>query len=247
MFPRLYHAHHSLHTEDLPLWLDLARRQGDPILELGCGSGRVLLPLAQAGHRVYGLDNDPGMLVVLREQLTPALCPAVTVWIGDLCAFHLGMAFSLITLPCNTHSTLTAVQRQAALACVRRHLRPGGVFALSLPNPARLRRMPRRGEPEVEESFPHPLDGEPVQVSSAWERDDQYFTMRWHYDHLLPDGRVERLTAEVRHTLAPVKAYLQEIEAAGLQVSQVLGEFDGRAYAPSSDNLIIIATTKLAK
>jgi SAM-dependent methyltransferase len=241
MFPRLYHAHHSRHTEDLPFWLDLAQRQGGPILELGCGSGRVLLPLAEAGQRVYGLDNDPGMLGVLQEQLTPALRPAVTVWVGDLCAFRLAMAFRLVLLPCNTYSTLSAGQRQTTLACVRRHLQPGGVFAVSLPNPARLRRMPPRGEPEVEESFPHPLDGEPVQVSSAWERDDRYFTLRWHYDHLLPDGRVERLTAEVRHTLAPAKTYLQEVESAGLHVGQMLGDFDGQPYSPSSDNLIIIA------
>jgi SAM-dependent methyltransferase len=240
MFPLLYHAHHSLHTEDLPFWLDLARQQGGPILELGCGSGRVLLPLAQAGHQVYGLDSDPGMLAVLRQQLTPALRPAVKVWIGDLCAFHLGAAFSLILLPCNTYSTLTAGQRQAALACVRRHLKPGGIFAASLPGPDRLRRLPRRGEPEIEEVFSHPLDGEPVQVSSAWERDGQYFTLRWHYDHLLPDGHVERLTAEVRHALASLETYTQEIVAAGMQVSQVWGDFDGRAYSPASEGLIFI-------
>ena len=62
MLPLLYHAHHNRYKEDLPFWLELAARHGDPVLELGCGSGRVLLALAQDGYQVYGLDNDPGML-----------------------------------------------------------------------------------------------------------------------------------------------------------------------------------------
>jgi ubiquinone/menaquinone biosynthesis C-methylase UbiE len=48
MFPQLYHIHHNAHTEDLPFWLKLAQQQGGPVLELGCGTGRVLIPLIQA-------------------------------------------------------------------------------------------------------------------------------------------------------------------------------------------------------
>ncbi len=58
LFPLFYHAQHQNYLEDLPFWLGLAATQGSPILELGCGSGRVLLPLALAGHRVLGIDND---------------------------------------------------------------------------------------------------------------------------------------------------------------------------------------------
>ena len=59
MLARLYHAHHSRNLEDLPFWQELARQQGSPILELGCGSGRVLLPLARAGYNVVGLEREP--------------------------------------------------------------------------------------------------------------------------------------------------------------------------------------------
>ena len=62
MFPELIHAHHNRHLEDLPFWLDLAGETGDPLLELGCGTGRLLVPLGQAGHRVIGVDHDPAML-----------------------------------------------------------------------------------------------------------------------------------------------------------------------------------------
>jgi SAM-dependent methyltransferase len=73
MFPPLYHAHHNLYADDLPFWLDLAGKVDGPVLELGCGTGRVLLPLAQAGRQVYGLDNDWEMLRFLANRLTPDL------------------------------------------------------------------------------------------------------------------------------------------------------------------------------
>ncbi len=69
------------------------------------------------------------------------------------------------------------------------HLNTNGVFSASMPNPEYLKRLPKNAEPEIEETFPHPLDGEPVQVSSAWTRTQNRVIITWFYDHLLPDGR----------------------------------------------------------
>ncbi|HEX5501234.1 MAG TPA: class I SAM-dependent methyltransferase, partial [Thermomicrobiales bacterium] len=57
---------------DLPFYLELAAAQGGRVLELACGSGRVLVPLARAGHRVVGLDASPHMLALAREKLAAA-------------------------------------------------------------------------------------------------------------------------------------------------------------------------------
>jgi glycosyltransferase involved in cell wall biosynthesis len=65
MYPQLYHTHHSLRARDLPFWESLAAKIGDPILELGCGTGRVLHTLAGLGYTVTGLDYDPDMLAFL--------------------------------------------------------------------------------------------------------------------------------------------------------------------------------------
>lgn len=241
MLARLYHAHHSRHLEDLPLWLELARQLGGPVLELGCGSGRVLLQLARAGYMVIGLERDAGMLSVLRENMEPRLQGRVGLLQGDMAAFGFERRFPLILLPCNTYSTLSAGQRQATLDCVRRHLHPQGLFAASLPNPALLRRLPRHAEPEIEESFPHPCDGEPVQVSSGWERTSTDYTVNWYYDHLLPDGRVERLTTQVSHGLALAETYLAELEAAGLRRVECYGDFDRSPYSLQSPSLILLA------
>ena len=161
MFPTLYHAHHSQYKEDLPFWLDLAHQQGGPVLELGCGTGRVLLPLAQAGFRTVGLDNDLDMLRFLRAAQAPDLQPAPLLFAASLTDFHLAQRFPLVLLPCNTWSVLDAGQRRKALGCIIHHLSPGGIFAASLPNPEFLRDLPASSEADVDETFSPPGDGQP--------------------------------------------------------------------------------------
>lgn len=241
MLAQLYQAHHMRHLEDLPFWLELAKQQAGPILELGCGAGRVLISLARAGYTAFGLDNDAGILAVLQRQIEPGLASRCPIFLADMGAFHLARQFALILLPCNTLSSLPVQTRRAALGLVRRHLSPGGLFAASLPNPALLARLPHQAEAEIEEIFPHPADGEPVQVSSTWQRDQQQFTIYWHYDHLLPDGRVERLTAHVSHTLLAADMYIEELRAAGLNIEGTYGDFDRIPYTQDSPNLILLA------
>lgn len=240
-FPMLYHAHHSLHLEDLPFWLALADRQGSPVLELGCGTGRVLLPFAEAGHHAIGLDNDAGMLSFLHSRLTADLQARVRLVRGDLGDIPLAERFPLVVLPCNTFSTLSPTRRLRCLSGVYRLLAKGGLFAASLPNPELLRRLPRRSAPEFDEAFPHPLDGEPVQVSSAWQRTADSFQLTWYYDHLLPDGRVERLSVRVGHCLASFDELLAELQAVGLQEVEAWGDFQGTPYTPEAESLVLLA------
>ena len=244
-FPALYHAHHSHHQEDLPFWLALAdsasKSHGIPILELGCGTGRVLLPLAKAGHTVFGLDNDRAMLRFLSARLTPDEQRMIHLVQADMTQFHLEIQFGLILLPCNTLSTLSRTALWRLFARVSHHLSPGGIFAASLPNPQLLLHLPKKSEAEFEEAFPHPLDGGPVQVSSAWQRAQQIFSVIWYYDHLLPDGRSEHLEAVVQHQIEPVQFYLHGLKEVGLDSLQLFGDFDRRPYRRASSSLIIIA------
>jgi len=240
-FPLLYHAHHSRYTEDIPLWLDLARQINGPILELGCGSGRVLFSLVNSGFHVVGLDNDPGMLAVLGANAPRKNTTRFQIILEDITAFHLGIKFPLILLPCNTFSTFSSSERQIILKLVYHHLQPEGIFATSIPNPQALRALPARGEPEIEDVFPHPQDSEPVQVISSWQRTHRNFTLTYHYDHMLPDGKVERTTVKTRHTLTPTNTYLQAFQDAGLRVENILGNYDHTAYSARAPRLIFIA------
>ena len=244
-FPYLYHAHHSRHMEDLPFWLGLAELQGGRLLELGCGSGRILIPLAEAGHRVTGIEIDPGMLQVLRANLPEDLLPRVKLVEADFTDFQLGEEYRLVILPCNTYSTLDAARRQALLACVARCLPAGGVFVAGLPNPALLRQMPSYGDPEVEEVFPHPLDGRPVQVSSSWRRTAQGVTIAWDYQYESLDGQSRVIHREVRHQMVNAQTYLSELHGAGYTAFELFGDFDGSAYRRQSEHLILAARYQL--
>ena len=241
MLPVLYHAHHNQHLDDLPFWLKLAGQTGGSVLELGCGTGRVLLPLAKAGQQVVGIDRSLAMLKFAKSMakeidITPRLVAA------DIRRFHLNNRFSLIILPCNTYSTLDKEDRQSCLECVRQHLPAGGSFALSIPNPDNLRGLPACSKAEPEEEFLHPYSGNPVQVSSAWQRTRQLFIITWIYDHLLPDGQVERFSETVAHHLAPTAEYLDEIRSAKLEIIHLYGDFDCSEYSQDSPYLICVCS-----
>lgn len=238
--PLLYHMHHGLHLEDLPFWMDLAEKQSGPVLELGCGTGRILLPLVMAGYAVVGLDLDLGMLAFLKSQW-PIANDNPPVFQADMGHFHLAHQFRLILLPCNTLSTLTNQTRHAMFECVAAHLAPRGMFCACLPNPKLLSGLPAQSDSEVEDIFYSPPNGEPIQVSSAWERSADSLTVIWHYDQLIPDGRVERVTVKTRHSLTPADAYLYELKQAGLDSVTVYGDFDRSLYTSDSPNLIIVA------
>ncbi|MBL7164656.1 MAG: class I SAM-dependent methyltransferase [Anaerolineales bacterium] len=241
--PMLYHTHHSLdaNADDLSFWLAWAHQQGGPILELGCGTGRVLLPLAETGYTIFGLDCDRGMLDFLRERVPVSLCDRVVLMRGDLRSYRLAGRFPLILMPCNTYSTLTLTGRRIALNRARLHLTPEGVFIISMPNPNLLAELSEDGEFETESSFSHPKTGNPVQVSSQWEYVGEGMQFHWHYDHLLPNGRVERETITAFHHSQAPDEILDDFEEAGLEVLHIYGDFDRSLYEPESPNLIIVA------
>ena len=242
MLPQLYHAHHSRYLEDLPFWLELAAQVGDPILELGCGTGRVLIPLVQAGYHSVGLDNDLSMLKFLQVTIGSQELHTLLLVAADLCRFNLAEKFPLIILPCNTFSTLNIGQRVACLQSVRRHLSEGGSFAVCVPNPELISRLPTDATAELEDEFIHPDTGNPVQVSSSWRRTKRTLQLTWLYDQLFPDGTVDRTVVNILQQLTTLNIYLSEFENEGLMVRELFGDFDRSPYTDDSAQLIILAS-----
>ena len=125
---------------DIAFFVDAAKAAGSPILEIGCGTGRVLIPTARAGLDIVGLDASPSMLAVCRERLrseSAGVQGRVQLVQADMRAFDLGLTFDLITVPFRPFQHLITVQDQrACLATLRRHLTDQGRLILDLFNPS---------------------------------------------------------------------------------------------------------------
>jgi SAM-dependent methyltransferase len=125
------------YVEDLPLWRSLAAEHGDPVLDVGAGTGRVALDLARAGYQVTALDRDPELIAELERRVTDSceLFKGIrqTV-VADAREFDLGESrFPLVIVPMQTIQLLGGVEgRLAFLRCAHRHMTPGGVLAAAI-------------------------------------------------------------------------------------------------------------------
>jgi SAM-dependent methyltransferase len=117
--------------QDVGFYLEEAKAGGN-VLEVGCGTGRILLPIARAGCTIAGLDGSRSMLARCREKLAaepPAVQGRVTLYQRDMHDFDLGAKYSLIIAPFRVVQHLTTPDDQLRfLAAVSRHLAPGGRF-----------------------------------------------------------------------------------------------------------------------
>jgi len=242
IFPRLYEAQYASFVEDLPLWLSLAANQKGPILELGCGPGRVVSALHQAGFDVDGLDQDPEMLRRAEARLPAALRKQVRLLQGDLRRLSLDRLYALILVPCNTFAHLDEASAEEALAGIRRHLLAGGLFAAEMPTPGELLGKPTDTSEPVD-MFIEPETGNPVQVYAEQEVGPSLGMIRvkWHYDELHPDGTVRRTDVPLLYTLWTPERLGEALKRAGFSSFEIFGDYDCSPFALESPRLLVVA------
>lgn len=124
---------------DVDWFRSIASGAGGPVLELGCGSGRIAVALAGDGHAVLGLDRSPAMLERAAERARASRVE-VDLVVGDLRDFTLDRRFALVIVPFNTFLMVPPDDRQACLSRIREHLAPGGLLAIDVfqPDPSRI-------------------------------------------------------------------------------------------------------------
>ena len=146
------------HVEDIPLYVELARKSGGPVLEMGCGTGRILIPIAREGVAIHGMDMSEDMLGQLRKSLShePQIVQdAVTLTRGDIRSTQVSGQFALVTAPFRVaQHLLTREDQRAWLRNVRRHLRAGAELVFDVFNPDFTRMTGSQSHIDVERQLP---------------------------------------------------------------------------------------------
>jgi len=125
-------------TVDIPLFLEYAEQTGDPILELACGTGRILIPIAEAGYKIHGLDISENMLIIAEEKVKEKkLSNLVTLTIGDMANYDLAEKnFSMAFIAFRSFMHLYTQEDQlSCLECTFNHLKPGGLLIIDVYSP----------------------------------------------------------------------------------------------------------------
>ena len=237
---------------DVAFFVEAAKESGGPVLEVGCGTGRVLIPTARAGIDIVGLDLSPHMLDVCRERLrrepedVRSRVQLVQVNMRD---FELGQAFRLVTTPFRPFQHLTTVDDQlSCLACIRRHLVKGGKLILDIFNPS-LEGLVRDNLGEEfgdEPEFTTPDGRRVVRRHKIVSRDrfNQINDVALIYYVTHPDGREERLV----HSF-PMR-YLFRFEAehllvrSGFEIEQVYADYNKSPYSSKYPGELIFVVKK---
>jgi SAM-dependent methyltransferase len=242
---RFYEMEHETFLEDLDLYQGFAERCGGPVLELGCGTGRLLIPLAQMGYVVTGVDCSVRMLARAEEKmaaLRPVTAAKITLIQDDMRTIRLKTRFPLIFIALNTFVHLLGRQdQQRTLGTVAHHLSPQGRLVIDLGNPTLL---PALEEPlTLHRRWMDRAGGETIIkfTSTRYDPGTQLEELVLLYDVVDADGRVTRsvFPFTLRHTYCREMELL--LEYVGLQAEVYYGSYDLDPYDAQSERMIVVA------
>jgi SAM-dependent methyltransferase len=242
-FARLYDWEHDNYLVDVDVHLAFARRFGGPVLELACGSGRLLAPLAQAGFSVTGVDSSQAMLERARQRLG-ALGLQATLVDCPIEALNLERRFRTILVGLDSFGLLLdRADQVAALAAARRHATHDGRFIVDVAN-GNLRGANEPAEELVHDlTMPDQETGRPITkfVLRRPRPAEQLDDLMFFYDEQDEGGYLRRSMVELKlrwFTRFELELLLQ---SAGWTVDEVYGNYELTAFGPDSDRLIIVA------
>lgn len=238
----LYDLEHGDYTDDIELLLELAALGRGPILELGCGTGRVLLPLAEAGHEVMGIDSSEAMLDVARAQMRDKDIRLVAGDMTDVSGIP-GGPFGIVIASLNSimHLTSQASQREMIMSAWNALL-PGGRLVIDTLNP-------NIGQ------LNHLLNT--THLEGSWKADDGTMVDKWGhrelgsesqvidtliwYDQTSADGRYHRTRTrfDLRYVHQSELALL--LELAGFSHVDWYGDYELTPWDAESDRIIVVA------
>jgi SAM-dependent methyltransferase len=244
-YARFYDLDFGERQDDLLMIEQFAARCGSPILELACGTGRLLIPLARKGYEVTGVDISEAMLERARRKVTvEGLDRRVTLLRQDMQELALKGTYALAFCSLNSFMHLLTTDDQlTALRRIRGHLQPGGLLVLDVFNPDLARLLEARGQVSLDKVMVNPDTGNRLMRFGTQTVDlaEQTLHVTYVVDEVDGHGGVER-------TLFPFSIrylFRSELELllrhAGYQVEAIYGSYDLEEFSGESERLVAVA------
>jgi ubiquinone/menaquinone biosynthesis C-methylase UbiE len=233
----------TLGRRDVPFWRRVAGAAGGPVLELGCGTGRVSLPLARAGVNLVGIDRSAPMLARARTRILrssrPQILKSLRLVRGDIRAlpFDTG-AFDMVLAPYGIlQSLIRPRDLTATLASVARVIAPGGTFGIDL-----VPDVPKWREYENRVQLRGRARGAQLTLIESVRQDRRRHLTTFEQKYIERKGKTTR---EHRFDLTfrtlSVRQMTGQLDRAGFRVDAVLGDYRGRPWDDRADVWIIMA------
>ena len=244
--PAYYTKTYQARVEDVRFYVDLAETAGGPVLEYGCGNGRISIPAARAGAKLTGVDLSAPMLADLRARLREEpedVRARLTLRRGDMRTLRLKQRFPLVICPFNAFLHLyTRPDVERFLARAREHLTPKGqlVFDVSVPEPEELARDPERAFSTPRFRYPNPdgSAGPTVRYAERFDYDKIRQVLFVAMEFAPVDGSDPWMTP-----LAHRQFYPQELEALlhynGFEITERYGDFFRSPLATHSATMVV--------
>ena len=240
---RLYDWEHDPYLEDVDVHIAFARRFGGPVLELACGTGRLVAPLAQVGLDVTGVDSSPKMLARARDRLARLGLHADLIE-QPIQSLQVTRRFRTIVLGLDSFGLLLRRTDQlSTLRCAREAAAHDGRLVLDVAN-GNL-----RGANEPAEELLHditagdPDTGRPITkfVLRRPEPDRQLDELVFFYDEQDERGYLRRSSIELKLRWFTRNELELLLESAGWQIQELYGSYELEPYGPTSERIILIA------
>ena len=243
----LYDSVYSYVTEDISFYVEEAQRARGPVLELGCGTGRIAIPVAQADVEIVGLDSSTAMLEVARSKLAKAgsVKGNLTFIQGDMRDFSLKRRFELVIVPFRGFLSLLSVEdERRTLVNIQRHLAPGGrlIFSIFVPD---LNMLVQEGDlPYHYRDVTDPATGRRLLIwhQSRCDNYNQIVNARIIVEELDGDGIViqkQYRDFQLRYMHRWEAQHL--LEFCGFEVLELYGDFDHSPFDETRTEMIWVA------
>lgn len=243
---RYYDAENEYMTDDLPLYSAWAEQVGSPILDIGCGTGRVMLHLAEEGYDVRGVDTSRQMLERGQRKLKRRvdLAERVQFYEGNALDYAYPEQYALILIPYNGLMHFrTSAEQQALLKHLHSALKEEGLLMIDLPNAGETFAALDDGAVTLERSFVEPESGNLVMQQSVSELDraEQLQYITWIYDEIGPDRVLRRTVAPLTlRYVFPTELDLL-LQLTGFRRIERYGDYDESPFERGCERLIVVA------